>query len=432
MGKLLLLAALAAAPLLIAALDADALPRPNHVVIVIEENHSYQGVLTHPDADYIRALAAAGASFTSSYGVAHPSQPNYLALFSGSTQGVSSNSCPHSFSTPNLGSRLLGAGLTFAGYSESMPTVGYLGCSSGAYWRKHNPWSDFVDLPVSTNLRFADFPDDFDALPTVAFVVPNQDQDMHDGSIADADAWLRAHIDPYVQWAATHDSMLILTWDEADPGSGNHIPTLFVGPMVTPGSYDLRITHYDVLRTLEDMYGLEPLGESLTARAIGEAFAPASASPETAPAASGSALVVDTLAMQLKLNKPGRDSLLVRGSFPVPPDFQPDGQRLVIDVGGIVREFILDARGRSRRDPANPGASLALSVGEATASFKLRLRRFDLASAFADEGIGSTDASDALTGVRVACVVDGTLFETIEPLRYSARPGHFATASSAQ
>ena len=122
-------------------LDASTpqLPRPDHIVMVIEENHSYSQIIESPDAPYINSLAAEGAVFTQSFGVTYPSQPNYLALFSGSTQGITDNSCPHTFTTPNLGHALLEAGLTFAGYSENLPSVGSLICSVGLYARKHNP-----------------------------------------------------------------------------------------------------------------------------------------------------------------------------------------------------------------------------------------------------------------------------------------------------
>jgi phosphatidylinositol-3-phosphatase len=157
--------------------------------------------------------------------VTHPSQPNYLALFSGSTQGIISDSCPHTFSTANLGQELIGAGLGFAGYSESMPSAGYPGCTSGTYARKHNPWVNFTNVPSADNLTFAAFPSNFASLPTLSFVVPNLQDDMHDGTVAQGDTWLHNNIDGYAQWAKTHNSLLVVTWDEDDNSSANHIPT---------------------------------------------------------------------------------------------------------------------------------------------------------------------------------------------------------------
>jgi acid phosphatase len=248
-------------------------PRPAHVLIVIEENRAYRQIIDAPTAPYISSLAREGANFTSSFAETHPSRGNYLALFSGSTHGVTDEDGPLSFSGPNLGRQLLDAGLSFGGYSESMPSIGFTGAFAGRYKRQHNPWVDFEDLPTAVNMRLDDLPSDFDKLPTVAIIVPNYDDDMHRGSIETADAWLRIHVEPYVKWATTHDSLFILTFDEDDDSPENRIPTLFVGPMVRPGNYDRRIDHYCVLRTIEAMYGLAGIGHACDARTIGEIWA---------------------------------------------------------------------------------------------------------------------------------------------------------------
>lgn len=246
----------------------SSIPRPNHVVIVVEENHSYNEIIGNPSAPYINSLAKQGANFTASFGVEHPSEPNYLDLFSGSNQGVTDDSCLHTFSTANLGSNLLTAGFTFGGYSEDMPSVGYTGCNYNKYYRKHNPWVNFTNIPSSSNMPFTSFPSNFNNLPAISFVIPNQNNDMHDGSINQADTWLKQHLDSYVQWAKTNNSLLIVTWDEDDNTQNNQIPTIFVGPMVKPGNYSETINHFNVLRTLEDMYGLSYVGKSSTATPI--------------------------------------------------------------------------------------------------------------------------------------------------------------------
>jgi hypothetical protein len=248
---------------------AGSVPRPDHVVVVIEENHSYSNIIGNTgQAPYLNSLAGQGALFSQSFAVTHPSEPNYLALFSGSTQGLTSDSCPHTFSAANLGQELIGAGLGFAGYSESMPSAGYTGCTSGTYARKHNPWVNFTNVPSADNLTFGSFPTNFASLPTLSFVVPNLQDDMHDGTIAQGDTWLHNHIDAYAQWAKTHNSLLVVTWDEDDSASANQIPTIFVGQQVKPGKYPEQINHYNVLRTLEDAYGLPFAGASASAAAI--------------------------------------------------------------------------------------------------------------------------------------------------------------------
>jgi acid phosphatase len=245
-------------------------PKFAHVVVVMEENHSFNEIIGSSSAPYINSLASQGALFTDSFAIGHPSEPNYLALFSGSTQGVTSDSCPHTFSANNLGNEVRTAGGSFTGYSESLPSDGSTVCTSGEYARKHSPWVNFSDLPSSTNLRFSDFPasTSFASLPTVSFVIPNLLDDMHDGTIQQGDTWLKNNIDAYAQWAKANDSLLIVTWDEDDSSQANQVATLFVGAHVTPGDYSEHITHYSVLRTIEDMYGVTHLGSAASATTI--------------------------------------------------------------------------------------------------------------------------------------------------------------------
>jgi acid phosphatase len=246
------------------------------VVIVIEENKSYTQIIGNPVAPYINRLAGQGALFTNSYALTHPSQPNYIALFSGSTHGVPDDRCPISVNGPNLATALRDKGLSFATYSESLPAPGYEGCFSvyNLYARKHNPLANWPRTEMrQQNLPFDAFPKDFSRLPTVSLVVPNQLNDMHDGqtprdAIVQGDRWLREHIHSYVQWAEQNNSLLIVTWDEDDDSSNNHIATIFVGPMVARGKYDTKINHYTVLRTIIDMYGLSPLGETANTKSI--------------------------------------------------------------------------------------------------------------------------------------------------------------------
>lgn len=98
------------------------------------------------------------------------------------------------------------------------------------------------------------------AVAAVAFVVPGLCHDMHDCPRAKGDAWLRREFDGYLRWARTHNSLLVVTFDESERDGGNHIPTIVLGAHVRPGRYAGRVDHYTVLRTLEDMYGLAPLG----------------------------------------------------------------------------------------------------------------------------------------------------------------------------
>jgi hypothetical protein len=237
-------------------------PRPDHIVVVVMENKASGQIAGRRQAAYITSLGRSYALFPNSYAVGHPSEPNYLALFSGSTQRLTDDSCPHSYGSANLGSELRAAGHSFAGYSEGLPHPGDTTCKSGRYARKHAPWANFTDLPAGVNLRYADFPRDYGRLPTVSFVVPDLCHDMHDCSVATGDAWLRSNLDGYVQWARSHNSVLIVTFDEDDRSAGNKIATVFAGAHIKPGTYPEAIDHYSVLRTIEDAYGLPPAGKS--------------------------------------------------------------------------------------------------------------------------------------------------------------------------
>ena len=255
--------------------------RPDHVVIVIEENHAYTQIVGSTAAPYINSLLQDGTSaiFSQSYGLTHPSQPNYIMLFSGSNQGIINDNLPtlYPFNAPNLGASLIDSGFTFTGYSEDLPSVGYNGATSGNYARKHNPWVNWqgsanYNIPLASNQPLTAFPTDYSTLPNVCFVIPNQNNDMHNGTdptpISIGDTWLQTHLDGYIQWAKTHNSLFIFTFDEDNSANANRILTFFEGAMVMSGTYAQTNTHYNFLRMLEDMYSLPYCGASSTAATI--------------------------------------------------------------------------------------------------------------------------------------------------------------------
>src|SRR5262249_29894270 len=208
------------------------------ILIVVEENKDYEQIIGNKRAPYINKLATEGTSVVHMFAEEHPSEGNYFWWFSGSNQGVGfDDKVPTGkFSTSSLGEQLIKKGLSFKGYSESLPAIGSEGDVSPAgchypcvYGRKAVPWISFSTRPngttveTSSNLRFADFPYDYTKLPTVAFVVPDMENDMHNGAVKDSvpvgDSWLLRNIDPYYQWAKTHNSLLIVTFDENDDKS---------------------------------------------------------------------------------------------------------------------------------------------------------------------------------------------------------------------
>jgi len=254
-------------------------PALNHVVVVIMENHSYDEVRLKP---YTASLIAASSVCTRSYAVTHPSLPNYLALWSGSTFGIANDNCPADgspFTVSNLGHACEAAGESWRSYCEELPKVGDPVCSSGGYRRKHAPWTDFSSLDHKNERPLTDLLPDISAgkLPTLAFVVPNQCNSTHDCSVTTGDTWL-AGIMPTLITAAGSRGVVILTWDEDDDASGNHILTVFAGASVKHAySHVGTVTHYEVLRTICDALGLPPMGHAALVNPITDIWSPVTA-----------------------------------------------------------------------------------------------------------------------------------------------------------
>lgn len=265
--------------------------RYDHVVIVVEENRTVTQIIGDlVNAPYINSLANNGVKMGSMFAITHPSQPNYIHLFSGADQGVLDDNLPPNFSTTptgtypfrtlNLGHEIINAGFTFAGYCDELEVAGandwadfdpHSATYPGVYYRrKHNPWANWIAkvLPLANyqmtstvNRAFIDFPTNFNpaafaALPTVSFVIPNQLHDMHDGSRKQGDDWLRDNLNNYAVWAKTNNSLLVITWDEDDYNSVNQIPTVFFGAGLRDGTVcGGTWTLHNLLRTIEDMFG---------------------------------------------------------------------------------------------------------------------------------------------------------------------------------
>jgi len=232
----------------------------DHVIVIVMENHSYTQVKGLP---YITTLIHNYTSFSQSYAVAHPSQPNYLALWAASTLGNTDDGCPPSgspYSAANLGHSCEAAGLTWKSYCENLPSIGSTTCSSSdnQYKRKHHPCPDFSNLTHSKEYPYTRLATDIAAgtLPNLSFVVPNMCHDMHDCSTTTGDTWLASNM-PAMISAVGPRGLVILTWDEDDKSSSNHILTVFAGPGVK-ANYVCSSTfnHYTLVRTICDVLGL--------------------------------------------------------------------------------------------------------------------------------------------------------------------------------
>jgi phosphatidylinositol-3-phosphatase len=269
----------------------NGVPTADHVVVVIMENKFYQDVWTAP---YTASLIDAGTLFMSSYAITNPSQPNYIAIWSGSTQGVVDDQCPapgSPFTTANLGAACEAAGISWKAYSEDLPFPSYPGCVGGdsLYVRKHAPWTNFSNLNHQRERRFQDLATDIagGTLPRLAFVIPNQCNNTHDCPVATGDAWLAANV-PALLEAAGPSGFVIVTWDEDDDFHGNHILTIFAGGLVKSGYVTYRwIDHYSVLRTICEALGLAPFGTAAARSPITDVWVPtAGVDDAAAPAAT--------------------------------------------------------------------------------------------------------------------------------------------------
>lgn len=250
------------------------IPKWDHIVYVWMENHSETQIFGNSSAPYINSLASANAKFTGAQAVAHPSQPNYLAAFSGSTQGVTDDNNHDLGNLTNIFTQLQAKSLTMKGYIETTSP------------RRHNPWESFSNTS-GCEADFSTFPasGNYSSLPKVSWVVPNLTDDMHDGTIAQGDTWLQSHIDPVVVWAKSHNSLVIITWDEDDSNSanGNDIPLIMAGANVVPGTYSQQISHYDVLGLVQDACGVSRLGNSVGLPSMTYPFGSTPPPPPNAP-----------------------------------------------------------------------------------------------------------------------------------------------------
>lgn len=230
---------------------------PDHIIFVWFENKNYNTIIDSSEAPYINSLIAKGTLFTNTYAVTHPSYPNYVDFFAGDPNGVIDDKCINSTTliTPNLYTNLNSAGKSFAWYSDGLPETGSTVCNSGNYYEKHNPTTLFANVPGSANKPFSSFPTDYSQLENVVCISPDINNDMHNGSVARGDKWLKTNLSALADWCATHNSIFVVYFDENDGAVGNQIPVVAVGEHVKvnykePTQYD----HYNWTRTICEMF----------------------------------------------------------------------------------------------------------------------------------------------------------------------------------
>jgi acid phosphatase len=243
------------------------------IVVIVMENKDDTDIIGSRAAPYENQLAHRYGLATESFAITHPSLPNYIALTSGSTHGISSDCDSCSVNAPNLGEQLSGAGISWMGYFQGVPGTCYTGTTAGDYAKRHNPFIYYDDIAGNRSLcsHLVGF-GALDAalgsghLPTFTWITPNLCNDTHDCGVGTGDAFLASTVPKLLHALGPH-GFLVITWDEGlsndDNGccggvaKGGQIPTIVAGPDVIPGGRDKApIDHYGVLATIERALGL--------------------------------------------------------------------------------------------------------------------------------------------------------------------------------
>lgn len=237
--------------------DNGKLSHPDHIIFLWMENKDYTSIIENDSAVYINSLVKKGTLFTNAFAITHPSYPNYVDFFAGASNGIISDDCFYNaeLSTPNLFTTLKGAGKTFAWYSEDLPATGSKICAYNNYVAKHNPTTIFTNVPDSANKTFSDFPADFNHLENVVCISPNLVNDMHQGSVKQADDWFKAHLESLVNWCMTHNSVFVIYFDESDTNKDNRIPVIAIGqPVKANFRLETTINHFSWTKTICSMF----------------------------------------------------------------------------------------------------------------------------------------------------------------------------------
>jgi len=254
--------------------------RRSHVVVLVMENKERSSVIGSAGARYLTGLARRSGQALNAFGVRHPSLPNYVALVSGSTQGIASDCTSCRADAPNLAGQLERAHRTWKAYLEGLPAPCARPAGAGRYAKKHDPFAydDAIARDTARCRRrvpLSRLAGDVrrDRLPDFAFIAPDLCHDTHDCSVAAGDRFLSRLVPGLVPALGPH-GFLVITYDEGssdaaccgDPGGGR-IPTVVAGPDVRPGAVmRLPLDHYGILRSVETAFGLPRLGAARSAR----------------------------------------------------------------------------------------------------------------------------------------------------------------------
>jgi len=270
-------------------------PAVTHVILVVEENQSYEDVVGSESMPYFNSLLRSGGLATQYYAEAHPSLPNYFELTAGQTIALNDN-FTGVVSQNNVVRALTGAAKTWRCYADSLPKAGYLGGDVLPYLRHHVPFTYFSDVQDSPAqaaniVPFTQFSTDLasNELPNYAFVVPNSINDGHDcpdgaavcandEKLTDIDTWLQTNIDPLLKSSSFQDSLVIIAFDESEmtdlQHGGGHVAAVILSPKAKAG-YQSTIfyQHNSTLRLSLQALGVTAYpGDAATAAQMSEFF----------------------------------------------------------------------------------------------------------------------------------------------------------------
>jgi len=246
----------------------------SHVVVIVEENKPADSIIGNSAAPYLNRLLKTGALAQNYHALTHPSLPNYIALTSGTTAGISSDCNPSGSkcraNVPNIADTIEQSGHSWKEYAEDMPTS-CNASNAGLYAVRHNPFMYYPGITSDSTrcashvVPFSQFSRDLSGhLPDFSFITPNLCNDMHNCSVQTGDAWLAQQVPLILKSAAftRQHSLLVITWDEGEAGD-NRVPAIFAGPAARPGyTSGARYSHYSLLHTLEVLWNLPPLTQN--------------------------------------------------------------------------------------------------------------------------------------------------------------------------
>ncbi len=266
-------------------------PQSKHVVLVVEENQSYDTVVGNTSVwPNLNNLISNGALPTNYYANSHPSIGNYFMLTTGQLLTTDDNSTTV-WDVDNLARRMLAAGVSFRIYAEGI-TQGYVGGNTGLYLIRHNPFamlSDVASNPQVANETiwpFSQFAIDLanGTLPEFSYIIPDVDDDAHNGTPQQADTWLQTNVVVPLSNSAGFqsggDGVLIVDFDEAadsdSTNGGGHVAPVLWGPNVKVGYVQTSASlyqHQSMLRTMMETLQLaNPPDAAANAPAMSEFF----------------------------------------------------------------------------------------------------------------------------------------------------------------